>query len=189
MALTQKGVQTVVVRVVKATEGAGGEPAQLQGASESSAGEVVGGGRTWKSTVFGTENPKRIKRIIVTNSTHAIAVGRQMLNNSVEYALSGISDKTGDQSLQQSVQRTYEQVSDVGNIASSASMGALYGAWGGPIGSVLGMVLATTSTAINTGFKYMRRERENNIKLFKENNGIAYQRARANINWTTGRLR
>ena len=68
-------------------------------------------------------------------------------------------------------------------------MGAVYGAWGGPIGAVLGATFGAISSATSIGVKYAGREREFNYKVFKENNAIEYQRARASINMTTGRLR
>ena len=78
---------------------------------------------------------------------------------------------------------------DVTNIASSVGMGALYGSWGGPIGAVLGAAFGAVSSGVSTAVKYAGREREFNYKQFKENNAIEYQRARASISLTTGRLR
>ena len=68
-------------------------------------------------------------------------------------------------------------------------MGAVYGAWGGPIGAILGATFGAISSGASTAVKYLGREREFNYKVFKENNSIEYQRARASINLTTGRLR
>ena len=90
---------------------------------------------------------------------------------------------------QENVQRRFEIVKDVGGFASSVAMGAVYGAWGGPIGAVLGATFGAISSATSIGAKYAGREREFNYKVFKENNSIEYQRARASINMTTGRLR
>ena len=52
------------------------------------------------------------------------------------------------------------------------------------------MLEATFVTSgVSLAVKYAGREREFNYKVFKENNAIEYQRARASINMTTGRLR
>ena len=152
----------------------------------------VGGGdkkTTWRTSVFGSEDPKRIKRVIKTNTTHALAVSKQVIDLGLEYWISGLGMKNGDQAYQENVQRQFEIVKDVGGIASSVAMGAVYGAWGGPIGAVLGAVFGAVSSGVSTAVKYAGRERDFNYKTFKENNAIEYQRARASINLTTGRLR
>lgn len=165
------------------------------GASETAAKEIpteeIGGGKetTWRTSVFGSENPNRIKRVIKTNTTHALAVTKQVVDLGIEYWVSGLGNKNGDQAYQEQVQRRFEIVKDVTNVASSIGMGALYGSWGGPIGAVLGAVFGAVSSGVSTATKYASREREFNYKTFKENNSIEYQRARASINMTTGRLR
>lgn len=165
------------------------------GNSETAAKEIsteeIGGGKetTWRTSVFGSENPNRIKRVIKTNTTHALAVTKQVVDLGLEYWVSGLGNKNGDQAYQEQVQRQFEIVKDVTNVASSIGMGALYGSWGGPIGAVLGAVFGAVSSGVSTATKYAGREREFNYKAFKENNSIEYQRARANINMTTGRLR
>ena len=165
------------------------------GNSETAAKEIpteeIGGGKetTWRTSVFGSENPNRIKRVIKTNTTHALAVTKQVVDLGIEYWVSGLGNKNGDQAYQEQVQRRFEIVKDVTNVASSIGMGALYGSWGGPIGAVLGAVFGAVSSGVSTATKYASREREFNYKTFKENNSIEYQRARASINMTTGRLR
>lgn len=153
--------------------------------------DEIGGGKetTWRTSVFGSENPNRIKRVIKTNTTHALAVSKQVIDLGFEYWVSGLGYKNGDQSYQENVQRRVEIVKDVTGFASSVGMGALYGSWGGPIGAVLGATFGAISSATSIGVKYSGRERDFSYKTFKENNAIEYQRARANINMTTGRLR
>lgn len=129
------------------------------------------------------------KRIVLTNTTHAISFAKQQAHMWVNYALTGIGMKYGDQALQDSFQRQVEVVEDGTNLASSVAMGAIYGSWGGPVGSILGMLFAGISTASSIGMKYLERDREFNYKVFKENNSIEYRKARASINLTTGRLR
>lgn len=131
----------------------------------------------------------RQKRIIKTNTTHALAVTKQVVDLGIEYYVSGLGQRNGDQALQEQVSRKTEMVKDVTNIASSVAMGITYGSWGGPIGAVLGGVFGAVSTGVSTAVKYASRERDYNYKVFKENNAIEYQRARAGINLTTGRLR
>lgn len=165
------------------------------GISETSAKETptdeIGGGKdtSLQTSIFGSSNPNRIKRVIKTNTTHALAVSKQVLDLGIEYWVSGLALKNGDQAYQENVQRRFEILKDATNIASSVSMGALYGAWGGPIGAILGATFGAVSSGVSTAVKYASRERDFNYKTFKENNAIEYQRARASINLTTGRLR
>ena len=125
----------------------------------------------------------------MTNTTHAVAVTRQVANLAFNYVLTGQGYKWGDQSYQDAYQQKVEYVLDTANVASSISMGALYGAWGGPIGSVLGATLAGISTGASIIAKYATKDRDFSVKEFKQNNEISYMRARAGINLTTGRLR
>ena len=175
------------IEVIVRKEGGG---ASETGAKETPTDEVGGGKETtWRTSVFGSENPNRIKRIIKTNTTHALAVSKQVIDLGIEYWISGLGDKNGDQAYQDNVQRRFEVIKDVTNVASSIGMGALYGSWGGPIGAVLGAVFGAVSSGVSTATKYASRERDFNYKMFKENNAIDYKRARAGINQTTGRLR
>ena len=183
--LYQQGTQRIEVIVRK--EGGG----TTDTASKETPTDEIGGGKdtTWRTSVFGSENPSRIKRVIKTNTTHALAVSKQVVDLGIEYWIAGIGNKYGDQAYQDNVQRKFEIVKDVTNVASSIGMGALYGSWGGPIGTVLGAVFGAVSSGVSTAVKYAGREREFNYKMFKENNAIEYKKARAGINLTTGRSR
>lgn len=182
--LYQQGTQRIEVIVRK--EGGG---ISTSNAKETDVEDVGGRETTWRTSVFGSENPSRIKRVIKTNTTHALAVSKQVIDLGLEYWISGLGNKYGDQAYQEQVARQFEVVKDVTGFASSVAMGALYGSWGGPIGAVLGAVFGAVSSGVSTAVKYAGREREFNYKVFKENNAIEYQRARASINLTTGRLR
>lgn len=182
--LYQQGTQRIEVVVRK--EGGGSSSA---GAKETDVEDVGGKETTWRTSVFGSENPSRIKRVIKTNTTHALAVSKQVIDLGLEYWISGLGMKYGDQAYQENVQRQFEIVKDVGGFASSVAMGAVYGAWGGPIGAILGATFGAVSSGVSIATKYASRERDFNYKTFKENNAIEYQRARASINLTTGRLR
>lgn len=183
--LYQQGTQRIEVIVRKESSGGGDINAK-----EKDTDSLGGGGETtWRTSVFGSENPQRIKRVIKTNTTHALAVTKQVVDLGIEYYISGLGMKYGDQAYQENVERRVEIVKDVTNVASSIGMGALYGSWGGPIGAVLGATFGAVSSGVSLAVKYAGREREFNYKVFKENNAIEYQRARASINMTTGRLR
>ena len=182
--LYQQGNQRIEIIVRK--EGSGGEGANTK---EIPTDEAGGKTTTWRTSVFGSENPERIKRVVKTNLAHAIAVSKQVVDLGTEHWVSGSANKNGDQAYQDRVSRQVEIVKDTTNVASSIGMGALYGSWGGPIGAVLGAAFGAASSGASIAFKYAGREREFNYKIFKENNAIEYKRARANINLTTGRLR
>lgn len=181
--LYQQGTQRIEIIVRK--EGSGG----TAGANEQSAEDVGGKQTTWRTSVFGSENSKRIKRVIKTNTTHALAVSKQVIDLGIEHWVSGLGYKNGDQAYQDVVARKFEKFKDSTNIASSISMGALYGSWGGPIGSVLGALFGAVSTGASLATKYAGRQRDYDYKVFKEQNAIEYNRARAGINLTNGRLR
>lgn len=164
-------------------------------------GGVVGLGETDTDEIssgsFDGEDPRgkvaranaRRKRIIKTNATHGFAVMKQIGGLIAEYNISGLGDINGDQAYQQQVSRSFEKLEDATNITTSLMQGITYGSWGGPIGTLLGGTFALLSTGTSTMIKYAKRDRDFNYKMFKENNSIEYQRARANINLTSGRLR
>ena len=185
MALTQLGTQKIEVVVKKE----GGTLSQ-KNAKETDPSEIGSGAKDEKYSFWlGTANPKRKARVIKTNTTHGLAVIKQVSDLGFEYWVSGLGYKNGDQAYQDNVNRRVEVMKDVTNIASSISMGALYGAWGGPIGAILGASFAALSTGVSTAVKYGSRERDYDYKIFKEQNAIQYNRARAGINLTNGRLR
>lgn len=160
------------------------------GANETDAEEVGAGlidGEDPRGSVA-RANARR-KRIIKTNATHAFAVTKQIGGLIAEYNISGLGAINGDQAYQQQVSRSFEKLEDATNITTSVMQGVTYGSWGGPKGAALGALFGLLSTGASTMVKYAKREREFNYKRFKENNAIEYQRARANINLTTGRLR
>lgn len=183
--LTQLGNQRIEIIVRKE----GGLSSQRNAKEKET--DDVGGGKetTWRTSVFGSENPNRIKRVIKTNATHAVAVAKQVADLGLEYYISGLGYKHGDQAYQDNVSRRVEILKDVTNVASSIGMGAVYGAWGGPIGAALGATFGAISSGVSTAIKYASREREYNYTIFKEQNAIQYNRARAGINETNGRLR
>lgn len=124
-----------------------------------------------------------------TQITHTLATTRQILNLGLNYHLTGVGYKYGDQAYQDMVQREVEIVNDIGSVVASAGMGALYGARGGPVGALIGAGLSVAGTGASLATKYANREREQSVKEFKQNNEISYARARAGINFTNGRLR
>lgn len=183
--LTQLGNQRIEIIVRKE----GGVSSQ-KNAKEKDADKIGGGSEDEKSSFwFGNASPERRKRIIKTNATHAVAVTKQVADLGLEYYISGLGYKHGDQAYQDNVSRRVEILKDVTNVASSIGMGAVYGAWGGPIGAALGATFGAISSGVSTAIKYASREREYNYTIFKEQNAIQYNRARAGINETNGRLR
>lgn len=131
-------------------------------------------------------------RMVRVNATHAVAIARQTTLLAVNYAIQGVAIETGDRALQQQIQRRAEIWQDTTGFATSVAMGAFYGAvgsGGNPIAIAVGAGLSAISSGASLAVKYANRQREFNYKTFVENNAIEYQRARANISLTTGRLR
>ena len=156
---------------------------------QTGSGAKEGENNGWLAKLTGSTSKRRQYRVIKTNLTHAWAVGRQGAGLLIQYSLGGIGYQNGDSAYQDAWERQVEVYKDTTSVASSFAMGALYGSWGGPLGAVIGAVLNAASTVSSLAVKYMTRGREYSVKLFKEYNGIQYQRARASINLTTGRLR
>lgn len=183
MKLYQQNEKITVI--VRKESGGSGDGA---GAKEKDT-DNIGGDNTASTNIFGTNSKSRKNRIIKTNATHILAVAKQTAGLGIEYAISRIGDRYGDQALQDGVSQTVDIVQDATSAVSSVAMGAVYGAWGGPIGAIIGATLGAVSSSVSIGLKYAAKKEEYNYKAFKENNAIAYQRARASISLTTGRLR
>lgn len=185
----QQGTQRIEVIVRK--EGSSASEVGSKVVSSESVGGTGGEGKKngiW-AKLTGSTNPARQHRVIKTNATHFLAMLRQISFQGITFSLTGVGRKNGDQALQETYMREMEIAQDVTGFASSVAMGALYGSWGGPIGTVLGMSFAAVTTGASLGVKYSERRREYNFKRLKLDNAIEYQRARASINLTTGRLR
>lgn len=182
--LYQQGTQRIEV-IVKKESGAGTAGAKETDPDKTSAD----GGEELQQTEQTGGMSAKTKRMIKVNATHALAVTKQVVDLAIEYNISGIGMKNGDQALQDVVGRKMEIFKDTTNVATSIGIGLTYGSAGGPIGMVLGAALGALSSTASVTTKYMGRTREYNFKMFKEENAIEYKRARANINLTTGRLR
>ena len=176
--LYQKGTQRIEVIVRKEGGGVTGgktiDPDEVENPTDTDTGTTTG---------------STSSRFLRTNITHGFATARQVGLLGVNYFIQGIGNYTGDQAYQQLVDREVEIYQDVTGFASSVAMGALYGSAGQLPGAVLGALFAAAGSGASLGFKYASREREFNYKVFKENNAIEYQRARASISLTAGRLR
>lgn len=183
MALTKEGTQRIEIIVRKAGS------VDLSGAKEKGADEANGEGKDQNQEGKGTSKSIKTMAFWRAQLTHSAAVAKQMSMQWFNYAVAGTGYKYGDQALQQEVERQIEQVSDVSNIATSVAMGMTYGSMGGPLGSLLGGLMMGTQTASSVLLKYSTRQRDYNVKIFKEQSAIEYKRARAQINLTTGRLR
>jgi hypothetical protein len=179
----QQGTQKIEIIVRKDSSG-------FVGANEIYGDEAVSQNSTEnKKDQNDSKRSRTSNRKALVNSTHALAVSKQVLDLAIEYQVAGIGYRNGDQSLQEGVARNIERVKDLTNLASSVSMGMLYGSRGGMSGAVIGGLMAGISTATSLAVKYKGRERDYNYKIFKEQNAIEYNRARAGINLTNGRLR
>lgn len=188
MALYEQGVQKIEVIVKKE-----GGLSTIRGANETKNDDISSdsssGGSEEKSSAFSSNDLSKRSRVIKTNTTHTLAVARQVGLLAINYYVGGIGYSSGDQALQDNIQRQIEIVGDISGFLSATSMGALYGSWGGTIGTVVGATLGAIQSSTSTMFKYLGRNRKYNFDIFKEENTIEYNRYRANINLTNGRLR
>lgn len=184
--LYQQGVQRIEI-VVRKEDGGGGGATTMRKPKEKTADQIANANRLKR--IYGTTNPKRIKRIIHTNAMHGFATARNVSNRTINYIITNIGNRYGDQALQENAQRVIEIADDASGFATNVIMGASFGSWGGPLGTVLGAMFGAINSGTTIAYKYAAREREFNFKMFKENNAIQYNRARAGISLTTGRLR
>lgn len=146
----------------------------------------TGGKESQDAAVKVNRSSKRFERVQIT---HTIAIAKQIAQQELNFYVSTIGNKTGDSNLQDLVSRQVEQIKDPANIVSSALIGATYGVAGGIPGMLFGAVLNTISTATGIVYKYRGRENTLQYENFKQNNNVSYNRARAGINLTDGRLR
>lgn len=146
-----------------------------------------------------TEEEKKTEESARINARTKRMVSRKILGSAIQmteqtanYISSGVGTFTGDSAYQDYVQRQSEKVLDTVNIGSSAGMGFVSGmavSGGNPLVGLAVAGIQTISTLTSKYYKYAQRHREYNLKKFKENNSIEYNRSRASINLTNGRLR
>lgn len=179
--LYEQGTQRIEVIVRKETADAGEE-----GNKEKETENVTSTDSQAQETRGMTVHSKRLLK---TTTLHMLTTSKQVANTVLDYSVSGIGLRNGDQALQEQIERNVEIYKDVSGFATSVIGGGLSMSWGGIPGIAIGAGLGAISSMSSIFFKYRGREREYNYNIFKENNAIQYQRARANINLTTGRLR
>lgn len=155
-------------------DGGGGDN-QPQGAKTGDGGENKEKNYAFSRLLTGGKNLRAV-------SGHTASAMFNMAKSTVQYAHSFVGDQNGDKSLQEQIDRQTEVREDI--LGSMFSVGMATAQWG-----VFGFVLGTVTKGTELALKYSKRQKEYNMKIFKEENGIQYLRARASINLTTGRLR
>ena len=187
MSLYQQGTQKIEIIVRKDISGSdtGAKEVGAENVTASNA-ETSTAATSGKS---GGTLSYRQARMLRVSTLHSWGVMKQVGETAINYYVSGLGDMYGDEALQARAERVVESVIDVGGFASSVGMGAASMSWAGPVGMIIGGSLGAISSGASIGAKYASRRREFSYKIFKENNAIEYQRARASINYTTGRLR
>lgn len=187
MRLYQQGTQKIEIIVRKDISGSdnGAKEVGAENVTASNA-ETSTAATSGKS---GGTLSYRQARMLRVSTLHSWGVMKQVGETAINYYVSGLGDMYGDEALQARAERVVESVIDVGGFASSVGMGAASMSWAGPVGMIIGGSLGAISSGASIGAKYASRRRDFSYKIFKENNAIEYQRARASINYTTGRLR
>lgn len=182
----ESGKITIVVKKENNIENVQGAN-QTQTDNVSSSGSSNGGNEYSEDGEY--SGMDRQSRIIRTNVTHALAMARQMSLLTLDFVVGGIGYSNGDQALQDRVQRQLEVASDSTGVLASVGMGALFGSWGGGVGTIVGATLGLVQSGASLLVKYATRGRKYDYDIFKEENEIEYNKNRANINLTNGRLR
>jgi len=180
----QQSIQRIEVIVRK--DSSGGDSTNLK---ETSTEKVSAeGGEQTQETEQSTSAVKR--SISYGKIMHFANATKQMIFTGVDFWASGLGYTSGDKSLQERIERQIEIIEDVSNPVISAITSTAGGfAVAGPAGAAIGLATSIASSAVSLTTKYAGRARAYDFEIFKENNAIEYNRARAGINITSGRLR
>lgn len=160
-----------------------------QGAKEKDV--LQSGEQEEKSTASATRSNKNSgNRAMTFEYTKSVFnIGRQVFSYTLNTVVRNVGRERGDQAAQQIVSRQVEIGTDWFNGAVAVASGIAFGAQFGPVGMIVGGALGAVGSILSVVHRDNEREREFNLKAFKENNSISYARARASISLTTGRLR
>ena len=184
MALMQEQAQTLTVIVRGEGVIGGAESEEKENQAEESPKD-----KEEQKEAQKIPDKKISNRIKLINATHIMAATIAIGKASINYGIGDIAATTGDKNFADRVQREVEGLNDGVDLITSTAMGAWYGSRGGWVGAIVGGAIGFTQTAVSKAFKYAGRERDYNVDTFKMDNEINYARARANINWTNGRMR
>lgn len=140
-----------------------------------------------KEQVEGLFSEKRM----LHNTQRIARFANNMAVNVIPNALIGqISNATGDTNYQALARRKQEYISDICNpimsIANSTASGMMIM---GPIGALTGFLTSFGTTAISMANKYESRNINYEIELWKQNQSLNYNKARASVDLTDGRTR
>lgn len=137
----------------------------------------------------GEGNSRTDRRPAIVKVGHVIGTARHIASLGINYYIQGIGRQQGDNAYQDYVARRMEIFNDAASLGLSVVMGARFGAAGGPVAMASTAAFMFASQAASLMAKYANRERDFRYDLMKQEQGVAYQRSRAEINLTTGRLR
>ena len=187
MAAFVQGTQRIEVVVRKenldaATAGANEKAPEEAGSNAGTEAQGSGGGQ---SGFFGARG-RNFARI---NATKMLSLGLMAGRLGMNYYVGGIAYRNGDSAMQEAVQRNIEMAEEGVSLIAAVGIGATYGSAGGAIGSLIGATIGLVGTGVSLFVKYKGKYRDYDAKVFKEENGIEYRRARAQVSLTTGRLR
>ena len=179
--LAQSGRIEIIVRR-EGGAGSGNAGAKTRSAEE--------GTQTLLAKLTGTDDKSAQRNILWS-------AGKELYSTSKEIALQRVNAWAGDQgyyhgdaSYQDLVQRNIERINDTSGTAVNVAMATIVGAsTAGGLGAIVGFATSAISSGNNLILKYIGRQIDYNVKIFKQENEIEYLRARASINFTTGRLR
>ncbi len=101
-----------------------------------------------------------------------------------------ISNSACDVNYQASMRRKQELVQDIANPVTSITNSTLSGAMiAGPVGALVGLVTSSVGSIVSLANKYESRNIDYAVKIWKEEQSVNYNKARAGIDLTDGRSR
>lgn len=179
--LYQQGVQKLEIIVRKDTSGS---PNGTKGLATGKAGATQS--EDMGDSIDESTKTKTLKQFAIAS---AIQLTKQTAFAGFDYYVGGIGMQNGDQALQDQINGKINLYKDVIDVGSSIAMGAIAGSAFGPVGTIVGGLIGVVGSGISMAQRQMERKREYNYTIFKENNSIAYNRARAGISSFNGRDR
>jgi len=179
--LYQQGVQKLEIIVRRDISVASGTKGLATGKASATQAEDLGENIDDDST-----KKKTLKQFAMVG---AISVAKQIVFTGFDYYVGGIGMKNGDQALQDQVNAKISMVKDVINVGTSIAGGAIAGSAFGPVGTVVGAIVGVVSSGISIASRELEAKRQYDFAMFKENNAIEYNKARAGLFGSDGRVR
>lgn len=177
--LYKQGIQKLEIIIRKDTNGgASGTKGLATSKASASQSEDLG------EDIDESTKKKTLKQFAIAG---VISIVKQTAFWGFDYYVGGIGMRNGDQALQDQINAKLQIYKDTINVGTSLATGAIAGSVFGPVGALVGGLLGSISSGLNIAGRNMEQKRQYDLQVFKENNAINYNKARAGRALTDGR--